>query len=110
MAAAAVQTYIDAIPDSHRPLFDRLQGILLDLYPHAEISISYGIPCYKIGRKRLYLGLWKQGVSLHAIDPAFFKAKHPKIKTGRGSLNFKTTDDVHEADVQETIMAAVGTP
>ena len=101
------QEYIDAIPERQRPLFDRLQALILDLYPDAETYISYGIPTYKVGKRRVYLGLWKEGVSLHAIDPAPFKQSHPRIKTGRGSLNFKVTDEVPESDVRETIKRAI---
>src|SRR5579862_7473860 len=103
----AVQSYIDAIPESKRPLFDRLQSLILDLYPDAEILFSYKIPTYKVGRRRVYLGLWKDGVSLHAIDPEPFKQRHRSIKTGRGSLNFKLTDDVPEADVRDAIQRAI---
>lgn len=105
----AVQAFVDAIPEKKRPLFDRLQSLIFELYPEAETYISYQIPTYRVGKCRVYLGLWKDGVSLHAIDPAPFKAKHPKIKTGRGSLNFKVTDEVPEADVREVISQAVAT-
>jgi hypothetical protein len=55
----AVQHYIDSIPDAHRPLFDRLQSLILELYPDAEVTISYQIPTYKVGRRRVYLGCGK---------------------------------------------------
>ena len=103
----ALQSYLDAIPAPHRPLFDRLQALILGLYPDAEIGLSYGIPTYKVGRRRVYLGLWKGGVSLHAVAVEPFKQRHPSIKTGRGSLNFKLTDDVPEADVREVIQEAI---
>jgi uncharacterized protein YdhG (YjbR/CyaY superfamily) len=105
-----VQSYIDAIPERQRGLFDRLQGLILELYPNAEIKISYRIPSYKVGRRRVYLGLWKGGVSLHAISVADFKQQHPSIKTGRGSLNFKLTDEVPEGDVREVIRRALDQP
>ncbi|MBM2812069.1 MAG: hypothetical protein HW416_2828 [Chloroflexi bacterium] len=107
MKDQAVQSYIDAIPESHRPLFDRLQSFILELYQDAEIAISYGIPTYKVGRSRVYLGLWKSGVSLHAVDAETFKQQHPSIKTGRGSLNFKLTDQLPEADIRDVIKRAI---
>jgi hypothetical protein len=103
----AVQGYIDAIPDRQRPLFDRLQSLILELYPDAEITISYGIPTYKIGRRRVYLGLWKAGVSLHAVPVETFRQRHPSIKTGKGSLNFKVTDELPEADIRAVIRSAI---
>jgi hypothetical protein len=43
----AVRRYIDAISAEQKPLFDRLQSLILELYPDAEIVISYQIPTYK---------------------------------------------------------------
>ncbi|HEY3116345.1 MAG TPA: DUF1801 domain-containing protein [Chloroflexota bacterium] len=104
----AVQAYIAAIPESKRSLFDRLQTVILGLYPDADILISYKIPTYKVGPKRVYLGLWKDGVSLHAVDVEQFKGQHPSIKTGRGSLNFKITDDLPEAAIRDVIQKTLG--
>ena len=103
----AVERYVEAIPERQRPLFDRLQSLILELYPHAEIVISYGIPTYKVGRRRVYLGLWKAGVSLHAVPVEEFKQRHPSIKTGKGSLNFKVADELPEADVRDVIQRAI---
>ena len=103
----AVQRYIDAIPERQRPLFDRLQSLILELYPNAEIVISYQIPTYRVGRRRVFLGLWKGGVSLHGVPVEAFKQRHPAIKTGKGSLNFKLTDDLPEADIRDVIKHAM---
>jgi hypothetical protein len=102
-----VQRYIDAIPERHRPLFDRLQLLILALYPNAEIVLSYQIPTYKVGRRRVFLGLWKGGVSLHGVPVEDFKQRHPSIKTGKGSLNFKLTDELPEADIRDVITRAM---
>ncbi|MDQ2923271.1 MAG: DUF1801 domain-containing protein, partial [Candidatus Dormibacteraeota bacterium] len=58
----AVRDYIKAIAPERRPLFDRLQQLILAAYPKAAVVISYGIPAYKVGSKRLFLGVWKHGV------------------------------------------------
>ena len=104
----AVQEYIDTIPERQRPLFDRLQSLILQLYPNVETLISYKIPTDKLGRRRVYLGLWEDGVSLHAVSVDDFKQKHGSIKTGRGSLNFKVTDDLPEDDIRTVIKQALG--
>ena len=107
----AVQNYIDAIPETHRPLFDCLHSLILELYPDARVVISYRIPTYWVGRRRVYLGLWKGGVSLHAISGELieeFRQRHPAIKTGKGSLNFRLTDELPEADTRDVIEQAMG--
>jgi uncharacterized protein YdhG (YjbR/CyaY superfamily) len=102
----AVSQFIKAIPALQRPLFDRLHGLILELYPEAAISISYQIPCYRTPGGKVFLGLWKSGVSLHAIKfevIAEFKARYPEIKTGKGSLNFRTTDRFTDASVRKVL-------
>ena len=72
--------------------------------------ISYRILTYYVGRRRVYLGLWKEGVSLHAIRGDLidgFKPRHPSIKRGRGSLNFRLTDDLPEADIRALIKQVI---
>jgi uncharacterized protein YdhG (YjbR/CyaY superfamily) len=106
----AVQRYIDAISAEQKPLFDRLQTLILELYPDAEIVISYQIPTYKARGGQLSLGLWKSGVSLYTTDPQHiekFKSRHPTIKTGKASLNFKLTDELPEKDIREVIRQAI---
>ena len=94
----AVQRYLDAIPPEQKPLFERLQSLILQLYPDAEIVISYQIPVQGESRTRL-LGLWKNGVSLYTTDPQYIKgfaSQHPTIKAGKASLNFKLTDELRD--------------
>lgn len=106
----AVQRYIDAIPAEQRPLFDRLQSLILELYPDAEIVLSYQVPTYKARGGRVSLGLWKDGVSLYTTGPQYiekFKSKHLKVKSGKASLNFRLTDDLPEQDLREVIRQAI---
>ncbi|MGH9276775.1 MAG: iron chaperone [Acidimicrobiales bacterium] len=73
----------------HRPLFDRLHELILEEHPDAALTISYGIPTYRVGRRRLYLGVWKRGVSLYGWEQArdgVFTARHPELTTGKGTI------------------------
>jgi uncharacterized protein YdhG (YjbR/CyaY superfamily) len=106
----SVQNYIDTIPVEQRPLFDRLQSLILELYPDAEIVISYQIPTYKTRGGRVSLGLWKDGVSLYTTGPEYiekFRSRHPAIKTGKASLNFKLGEALPEKDVRDVIKRAM---
>jgi uncharacterized protein YdhG (YjbR/CyaY superfamily) len=85
----AAQEYIDAIPPEHRALFDRMHGLVLEVHPDAEVGISYGIPTYKVGKRRLYVGVWKHGISLYGWgegEDAGFAARHPELSSGKGTL------------------------
>jgi uncharacterized protein YdhG (YjbR/CyaY superfamily) len=106
----AVQRYIDAIPADRRPLFDRLQALILELHPDAEVVISYQIPTYKTRGGRVSLGPWRDGVSLYTTGPQHierFKSRHPAIKTGKASLNFRLTDEFPEQDLRQVIESAI---
>ena len=84
----AVQSYIDAIAPGNRPLFGRLNGLILGAYPDAAVSLSYGMPSYTVGGRRLYVGAWKHGVSLYGWAQgreAGFTARHPGAKTSKGN-------------------------
>jgi uncharacterized protein YdhG (YjbR/CyaY superfamily) len=87
--------YIDAIAAEQRPLFDRLHGIVLAEHPEAEVSLSYGMPTYSAGRRRLHLGVWKHGVSVYgwrAERDGGFVARHPTLSSGKGTIRIRPRD------------------
>jgi hypothetical protein len=45
-------------------------------------------------------------VSLYTTDPEYiaaFKERHPRIKTGKASLNFRLTDQLPAEDVRRVV-------
>ena len=109
----AVQAYIDAIDPEHRPLFDRLQGLILEAHPDATIVISYDIPTYKVERRRLYLGVWKHGVSIYGWQQGAdsgFTGRHPELRTGKGTIQLRPEDaaSIPDDELRELVRAALG--
>ena len=91
----AVQAYVDAINPTVRPLFDRIQGIVLDVHPGAEIVISYDMPTYVVGDRRLHVAAWKGWVSFYGWDADHdggLVARFPKASSGRGTLKITPAD------------------
>ncbi len=91
----AVRDYIHAIASEHRPLFDRLHRLVLEAHPDAAVVLSYKIPTYKVGRRRLFMGAWKHGVSIYGWDQgcdAGFIARHPQLKTSKGTIQLRPKD------------------
>jgi uncharacterized protein YdhG (YjbR/CyaY superfamily) len=87
-----VRDYVNAIPPGQRPLFDRLHRLVLEAHPDATVVLSYRMPTYKVGRRRLFLGVWKHGVSIYGWDhgrDAGFTARHPGLKTSRGTIQLR---------------------
>jgi uncharacterized protein YdhG (YjbR/CyaY superfamily) len=108
----AVQRYIDGIDRVNRGLFGRVHGLILASYPQAKVGISYQIPVYRVGRGRLYVGTWKHGVSIYGWpqgSEAAFAARHPALKTGKGTIRLRPEDavSVSDAELLELIHAAL---
>ena len=60
----AVRRYREEIDSQQRPVFDRLHQLIVATCQDAEVVLSYGMPTYRIGRRRLNIGVWKHGLSL----------------------------------------------
>lgn len=89
----AVRAYIEAIAPEHRPLFDRIHRLILEVQPDAAVVLSYEMPTYKVGRRRLFVGTWKHGVSMYGWQEkgdAGFTDRHPELKSGRGTIRLSS--------------------
>jgi uncharacterized protein YdhG (YjbR/CyaY superfamily) len=91
----AVRQYIEAVDPAHRPVFDRVHRLILAAHPEAEVVLSYEIPTYKVGRRRLYVGAWKHGISIYGWPQdrdAGFTARHPELRSGKGTIRLRPQD------------------
>jgi uncharacterized protein YdhG (YjbR/CyaY superfamily) len=98
---AAAQNYIDAIGPEYRPLFDRLHQLILAIHPEAAVVLSYRMPAYTVGKRRLYVGVWKHGLSIYGWpqgSEAAFIAQHPALKTSKGTIQLRPEDAAGIAD------------
>lgn len=107
-----VQGYIDAIAPGHRALFDRIHRLTLQAYPDAAVVLSYHIPTYKLGRRRLYVGAWKHGISLYGWDQdrdGGFLTRHPELKSGRGTIRLRPEDAgaISDDEFRDLVRAAL---
>ena len=96
----------------HKDLFEKLHKLIMEMYPTADNKVSYGILMYKIAKGWVALGYWKEGVSIYTMLPPLikeFKLKHPTIKTGKGCINFRLTDNIPVSDIKRVIKGAVET-
>jgi uncharacterized protein YdhG (YjbR/CyaY superfamily) len=108
----AVQRYIDGIPAEHRPLFNRLDQLIRAVHPDATVILSYKIPTYKVGNRRLYVGAWKHGLSIYGWqrgrDDAF-TSRHPALKTSKGTLQLRPEDaaTITDDELSDLVRAAL---
>jgi hypothetical protein len=108
----AVRGYVDAIAAEHRPLFDRVHRLVLEVWPDAAVVLSYGIPTYKVGRRRLFVGVWRHGVSVYGWQEGRdggFTARHPELRTGAGTIRLRPEDaaGIGDEELRELVRAAL---
>ena len=106
-----VRRYRDEIAGEHQPMFDRLHRLIVGTCPDAEVVLSYGMPTYRVGRRRLNVAPWKHGLSLY-ISPsrdAGFSARHPELAAGKGTIKLRPADAarIPDAEFQDLVRAAL---
>jgi uncharacterized protein YdhG (YjbR/CyaY superfamily) len=109
----AVRDYIDAIAPQHRPLFDRIHRLVLEVQPDAAVVLSYGIPTYKVGRRRLFVGVWRHGVSVYGWQEGRdggFTARHPELRTSTGTIRLRPENaaGIGDDELRDLVRAALG--
>jgi hypothetical protein len=108
---AEVQAYIDAIPPGHRPLFDRLHRLILTAHPAAQVTLSYKMPAYQAGKRRIFVGAWKHGISVYGWGKdrnGGFTARHPALVTSTGTIRLRPEDAASITDEEFLTLARAG--
>jgi uncharacterized protein YdhG (YjbR/CyaY superfamily) len=91
----AVRSYIDAVDPAYRPLFDRVHELIMAAHPEATVVLSYRIPTYKVGKRRLFVGAWQHGISLYGWQQdrdGGFTERHPELRTSKGTIRLRPQD------------------
>ena len=110
---ADVEAYLDAIPPEHRPMWDRVDRLVRSLHPDVEVRITYDMPTFVVGERRLPIGVWKHGLSLyglHESNDAGFIERHPELSSGRGTVKLPTAraDEFTDDELLATLAAVLG--
>jgi uncharacterized protein YdhG (YjbR/CyaY superfamily) len=105
-----VRRYLDTVPQDRKPIVEKLHKLIVGLYPRAKVDMTYRMPTYKakdgwvaIANQKRYVSLYTCGA--HHI--AEFKEKYPGIRTGKGCINFKVTDQIPVTAVKAVIRHAI---
>jgi uncharacterized protein YdhG (YjbR/CyaY superfamily) len=92
---ADFQAYVDGIDPQFRPLFDRLHGIVVAAHPEAQLAMAYDMPTYRLGKRRLNLGVWKHGVSVYGWrgdNDGGFSARHADLLRSKSTIGIRPAD------------------
>ena len=89
---ADVAAYIEAIdPSSARSSTGSTPSSWPSI-PTPRSRSSYGMPAYRVGQRRLNLGVWKHGVSVYGWRgdrDGGFVGRHPELSSGKGTIRIR---------------------
>jgi uncharacterized protein YdhG (YjbR/CyaY superfamily) len=105
-----ISDYVESQPVERRQIIKLLIDTIIRLFPQAEVSMKYSMPTFEIGEGWVAVANQKNYVSLYTCSFShikLFKAAHPKIKTGTGCINFKPTELLPIADIEQVIRHAM---
>jgi len=105
--------YLEQVPPDRSRRFRELHELILKLFPKAVVELKHKMPIYSVGEGWVGLANQKHYISLytcgyHHIEP--FKKKHPKIKTGKGCINFRDGDNLPIDDIRTVVRHAIEHP
>jgi uncharacterized protein YdhG (YjbR/CyaY superfamily) len=108
----AVRRYLEDVDAGHRAMFDRVDALVRQDFPDAALGLAYGMPTYRIGRRRLHVGVWKHGLSLYGWGKdlaADVLARHPHLRTSTGTVRLRPSDldAVTDDDLRRLVAAAL---
>jgi uncharacterized protein YdhG (YjbR/CyaY superfamily) len=108
----AVRDYIEAMAPQNRALFDRLDRLIMAAHPEAAVVLSYQLPTYQVGRRRLHVGAWKHGVSLYGWPQErgmAFSERHPEMRTSKGTIQLRPEQAgvIADEELSDLIRAAL---
>ncbi len=108
-----MQAYLDGIAPEHRPMWDRVERFVREQFPGVELRITYQMPTFVVGERRLPVGVWKHGLSLYGLEAgndAGLIARRPELSSGRGTVKLPTAQDESftDAELTATLRAVLG--
>lgn len=86
-----ILNYIKKFPEEIQNRMYRIRGLILELAPDADESISYRIPAYKtLGKPLVYFAAFKNHIGLYATPSGHthFATALSGYKQGKGSVRF----------------------
>jgi uncharacterized protein YdhG (YjbR/CyaY superfamily) len=84
--------YVTALQPDQRTLFERIHRLVLDACPTAQVVLSYKMPTYRVGKRRLHVGAWAHGISIYgwkAQGDGGFTQRHPELQTSTGTIQLR---------------------
>jgi len=91
-AALSIDNYLAGLAPARRVRGEAVHRLVLKHFPEAAVSLQHGMPNYRVGDSILAWGSKKSYLSVYtcSVDQLLrFRARHPEVKGGKGSLNVR---------------------
>jgi uncharacterized protein YdhG (YjbR/CyaY superfamily) len=107
-----MQTYLAKLSASLRPQVLKLRDAIRSAAPEAVESFGYGMPAFALdGKDFVWYGAWKNHLSLYPLSDATRRALADKLAgydtSGKGTIRFRSGQDVPSALVAELVRARI---
>lgn len=109
-AKAAIEEYLETLPEPRRDRARSLHNLIVRLYPHARVSMRHRMPTYALGENTIAWGNQKGYLSVYtrAADRiARFRARYPRVPAGKDCLNFRDRDPFPLEALEGVVHAAL---
>ena len=112
MRDEAAQAYIDGIDPANRPLFDRVDRLILEDHPDADVVISYKMPTYVVGERRLHVAhveARRVALRMGRRSRRWVRRAPPRAQLGRGTLRLptKSAGDITDDELRAVLRGAL---
>ncbi len=86
-----IDSYIAGFPEHTQSLLKKVRAVIQSAAPHAEETIGYGMPGFKLrGKPLVYFAGWEKHIGFYALPAAntAFAKDLAKYKHAKGSIQF----------------------
>ena len=111
MSRSDTADFRDTVPEAHRPIFTRLQALIEELAPDAEVSVKWGTLAYDLDGSLFALSTNKQHVNLYILTVgllAEYADELAGIPQSKCVLRFAPGAEVPMETLREVMTDAVG--
>ncbi len=105
-----VERYYRGVPEQRLKKLRHISNIITQNYPEIEVSMNYKIPTFNLGKNWVAIANHNYYISVYTCSYdhiSGFKKKYPKIKTGKGCINFRDKDEIPFDEITEVIKRAL---
>lgn len=105
-----VDEYIAAQATASQPRLRELRSAIRGAVPEAQEVISYGMPTYTLGGRRVHFAAAKHHCALYGVPLDLFSEELRQYTTSRGTVQFPLDRPIPEELVRKLVVAKLASP